>query len=179
MPKLFIITGVNGIGKSSIIPELKNTLDSGNFAIHDFDERGVPDNADREWRESEMKYWITIAKQNLDEDISTVLCGFVKTSDIMFALEGNPDIEVSVCILDASPETISKRISSRYTTPVSLLELESTTGKSLEKFISDNVWVASKFRIEATENSYYLLDTTGLSPDQVAAHIITWAEDRN
>jgi len=47
-PQLFIITGVNGIGKSTIIPELKGLLNSKNFVVHYFDERGVPDKADRE-----------------------------------------------------------------------------------------------------------------------------------
>ena len=173
-PQLFIITGVNGIGKSTVIPDLKRKLDPVSFVVHDFDERGVPDNADREWRKSEMKYWVTVAKSNLGENLSTVVCGFVKVSDINSALEDTPDITVSVCVLDASPVTISKRILSRYTTPESLVELERTTGKTPEKFVSDNVWVASKFREEANENSYYILDTNEKKPGQVATDIVAW-----
>lgn len=178
-PQLFIVTGVNGIGKSSVIPELKRTLDPVNFVVHDFDERGVPDNADREWRKSEMKHWVTVAELNLTENISTIVCGFIKASDIRYALENVPGITVSVCVLDASPETISRRILSRYTTPPSLIELERTTGKTPEKFVSDNVWVALKFREEANENDYYILDTNDKDPDQVATGIITWIKTRN
>lgn len=177
--QLFIITGVNGVGKSSVIPELKHILNSADFAVHDFDERGVPDNADKEWRKSEMKHWVTIAEHNLIENISTIVCGFIKASDIKFALEDAANITVSVCVLDASPETISKRILSRYTTQESLVELERTTGKTPEKFVSDNVWVASKFREEANENGYYILDTDEQNPDQVARRIITWVKTQN
>jgi len=178
-PQLFIITGVNGIGKSSVIPELKHTLDPASFVVHDFDERGVPDNADREWRKSETKHWVYTAKLNLNKNLSTVVCGFMKASDISYALENVPDITVSVCVLDASPDTISKRIVSRYTASESLIELERTTGKTPEKFVSDNVWVASKFREEANENGYYILDTNEKNPDQVATDIIAWIKIRN
>ncbi len=178
-PQLFIITGVNGIGKSSVIPELKSRLEPSGFAVHDFDERGVPNHADREWRKTEMKHWVTNAKNNLSENLSTVVCGFMKTSDIKFALEDATDIAVSVCVLDASSDTISKRILSRYTTPESLIELEHTTGKTPEKFVSDNVWVASKLREEANGNGYYILDTNEKSPEQVATNIIAWIKTRN
>jgi RNase adaptor protein for sRNA GlmZ degradation len=178
-PHLFIITGVNGIGKSSVIPELKRTLDPSIFVVHDFDERGVPDNADREWRKSEMKHWVTISELNMSKNISTVVCGFVKANDITLALEDASDIPVSICLLDASLETISTRVLSRYTTPESLVELERTTGKTPEKFVGDNVWGASKFREEANENGYYVLDTDALTPQQVAASIVTWINGSN
>ncbi len=177
--QLFIITGVNGIGKSSVIPELRYNLNPDSFVVHDFDERGVPDNADREWRKSETKHWFSTAKLNLNKHLSTVVCGFMKVSDISYALENVPDITVSVCVLNASPETISRRILSRYTTPESLIELERATGKTPEKFISDSVWIAPGFREEASENGYYILDTDELRPDQVASNIITWIKGNN
>jgi gluconate kinase len=176
MQKLFIITGVNGIGKSSVIPELRRTLNPDSFVVHDFDERGVPDNADREWRKSETIHWFSTAKLNQNKNLSTVVCGFMKVSDISYALENVPNINVSVCVLNASPDTISRRILSRYTTPESLIELERATGKTPEKFVSDSVWIAPKFREEAIEKGYFILDTDELTPDQVAKNIIAWME---
>lgn len=179
MQKLFIVTGVNGIGKSSIIPALKLNLNPLSFKVHDFDERGVPSNADRHWREAEMIHWVNVAKLNSQKNISTIVCGFVKTNDIKSSLIADSVIPVCVCVLDASPATIEKRISNRYTTPLSLTELERNTGKTLEKFISDNVWVAAKFREEAIENGYYVLNTDELSPELVAANIVTWINTQN
>ncbi len=177
--QLFIITGVNGIGKSTIIPELKDKLNSINFVVHDFDERGVPNNTDSEWRKSELKHWLTIAEHNISKNLSTIVCGFMKISDIMYALENADSIKISVCVLDASPETISIRISSRYLTSESLIELERTTGKTLEKFASDNIWIASKFREEVKENAYYVLDTNEQSPYKVATNVIAWIDKQN
>lgn len=177
-PQLFLITGVNGVGKSSVIPELRSLLNVDIFEIHDFDERGVPDNAGQEWRESETKYWVKSAEENGTRNISTVVCGFMKTGDIQHALSDRPEIRVNVCLLDASPETISKRILSRYTTPGSLQELERMTGKTPEKFVSDNVWVSTKFRKEAEENGYYVLDTNNLTPKEVAEKIVAWVNMR-
>jgi RNase adaptor protein for sRNA GlmZ degradation len=179
MQKLFIITGVNGIGKSSVIPELRRTLNPESFVVHDFDERGVPDNADREWRKSETKHWFSTAKLNQNKNLSTVVCGFMKVSDISYALENVPDITISVCVLNASPETISRRILSRYTTSESVIELERATGKTPEKFASDSVWIAPKFKEEAIEKGYHVLDTDELTPDQVATNIISWMEKNN
>lgn len=178
-PQLFIITGVNGIGKSTIIPELKDKLNSTNFVVHDFDERGVPDNANSEWRKSEMKHWFTIAEHNISKNLSTIVCGFMKMSDIKYALENGHSIKPSVCVLDASPETISNRILSRYLTPESRTELERTTGKTPEKFVSDNMWVSLKFREEANECAYYVLNTNEQSPDKVATNVIAWINIKN
>lgn len=177
-PQLFLITGVNGIGKSSVISHLKRKLDSASFAVHDFDERGVPDNADREWRKTETAHWMSLAMQNTNKNVSTIVCGFMKAGDITFASQGITDLIISVCVLDASPETISKRIASRYTTPESLVELERSTGKILEKFVNDNVWVATKFREEAKENGYYVLDTNEQNPEQVATNINVWVKKK-
>ncbi len=49
MQKVYFITGVNGVGKSTLIEYLKTFL-VGSFEVHDFDERGVPDKVGRQWR---------------------------------------------------------------------------------------------------------------------------------
>ncbi len=172
--KLFIITGVNGIGKSAVIPELMSKLDSLQYVIYDFDERGVPDNADRDWRESETIHWLEVAKQNTINNLSTLVCGFMKVSDIEQAIQKVPDIQVEVCLLDANPETISKRIMSRYQTQESLRELERTTGKNLEKFLGDNVWVSAKFRESVLNKDFAIIDTSDKNPVEVASAIVDW-----
>ena len=170
--RLIIVTGVNGIGKSTVIPELESRLKDSFFEIHDFDERGVPDNAGAEWRESETTHWFQLAKENETKGIKTVVCGFMKASDIDFAKEKEPEVEPAVHLLDADAETISARIMSRYTTPESLKELERTTGKTPEKFVQDNVWVSTKFREAAEERGYTIVDTSNLTPPEVAENLV-------
>ncbi|NOY35711.1 MAG: hypothetical protein GXP44_02225 [bacterium] len=171
--QIFFITGVNGIGKSTLVFYLKSIFDSANFKIHDFDERGVPNNADKNWRQSETLHWAQLGKENLKEGISTIVCGFMKSSEIQDAIK-QLAINVQVCVLDANPEIILSRISGRYTTPESLIELKRTTGKTPEKFAADNVWISSKFREEAKKNNYHLLDTSKFAPKDVAKNVQKW-----
>lgn len=170
--KLFIITGVNGIGKSTVIPEIKALLDSATYEVHDFDERGVPDKVDTEWREAETTHWFKVTKKNSSKGINTVVCGFIKACDVDFAQDQEPDVEPRVILLDADPETISTRITNRYTTTDSLQELERTTGKTLEKFIQDNVWISTKFKEAAKKRDYPIVDTSKMNPKQVAEKLV-------
>lgn len=174
--KLHIVTGVNGIGKSTVIPELTKALDVEKFHVHDFDERGVPDNADKAWRLSETIYWLELAKQNGAEGVKTIVCGFMKAEDIQVALEQVSDIQAEVCLLDGSPEVIAERLMSRYQTPESLVELERTTGKTPEKFVGDNVWVSTKFREAAKVNDFIIIDTSSQTPSEVAYAIAAWLD---
>lgn len=41
MKNVYFICGVNGVGKTAVIPELRLFLSEKDFIIHDFDERGV------------------------------------------------------------------------------------------------------------------------------------------
>lgn len=173
MSKIYFVVGVNGIGKSTVIPLLQRRLDSDTFTVHDFDERGVPNNADSTWRASEAVYWAGVGKNNLEKGISTVVCGFIKAKEITVASEA-VNLEIEVCLLDATPRAIESRILSRYTTPESLQELERTTGKTPEKFVQDNVWVSGKFREEATQTGYFILDTSDLTPEQIATALVNW-----
>lgn len=173
MPRIYFIIGVNGVGKSSVIPHLQSSLPNAKYSVHDFDERGVPDNADKMWRQSELQHWLEIGKQNLPNNISTVICGFVKPEEL-HTLAQTLDLPVSVIVLDADADSISKRILSRYLTQESKTELERTTGKSPEKFIEDNIWVSTKFREDAQKFGYTILDTSNLSSEGAANQLVVF-----
>ncbi|HEX5774998.1 MAG TPA: hypothetical protein VFY28_03540, partial [Candidatus Paceibacterota bacterium] len=74
--KIYFVSGVNGVGKSTLIPHLKALLPADKYIVHDFDARGVPDGADRAWRINEVKLWLEEAAKI--EDKNTVVCGFAK-----------------------------------------------------------------------------------------------------
>lgn len=167
---MFLITGVNGIGKSTLISQLKNKLDANTFNIYDFDERGVPSNADQQWRESETLHWIKTGKENKE---NTVVCGFMKFAEIEKSLS-KLGVQAQICLLDADEETISNRILGRYINSERIAELERVTGKTPEKFAQDNVWVSSKFREEAIQKNYFIVDTSNSSPGEVAEKVVDW-----
>lgn len=163
MKQLFFITGVNGVGKTTVIKYLKNLLGPA-FEIHDFDERGVPNNAGRQWRFDETEYWIALGKENSEKNISTIICGFAKPSEIN-------DPSVGLILLDADEATIKKRLWNRYQTPESIQIIERVVGKPVQKFIDDNVYYSSIMRQEAAKFGIKIIDTTTLSPEQVAENI--------
>ncbi len=174
--KIFIVTGVNGIGKSTVIPEIIKRLDSTKYAVHDFDERGVPDNADKSWRETETIHWLEVANQNAEVNVVTIVCGFMKITDIEYAMSSIPHVKVEVCLMDGSSEVIIERLTQRYQTSESLVELKRTTGKTTEKFIEDNLWVSAKFREVAKERGFRIIDTSKKTPAEVADLIVGWLD---
>jgi predicted ATPase len=169
--RVIFIIGVNGVGKSSIIPFLKEKLDSNTFEIHDFDERGVPDNADKDWRQSETKHWLNIGKKNLNNNTSTIVCGFIKPEEVKNATQES-NIDSITILLDIDEVSLTSRILSRYETSESLVELLRTTGKTPEKFIQDNVWVSKKFREDSKRLDFYIVETSSLSPESVCNQVV-------
>ncbi|NTW30766.1 MAG: hypothetical protein HGA33_05790 [Candidatus Moranbacteria bacterium] len=164
IPKTFFVIGVNGVGKSTVLPYLRRLLPVEKFDVHDFDERGVPDNADKMWRMSESDYFIGLGEVNMSRGISTVICGFVKPLEIVGRAE---------CILlDADEEIIRERLSSRYRTTESVDELRRTTGKTVEKFIADNMFIAASFRKDCHDTECMILDTSTCAPESVASAIV-------
>jgi 2-phosphoglycerate kinase len=166
MKEIFFITGVNGVGKTSIIKYLKNTLDP-HFEVHDFDERGVPNNAGRDWRLEETKHWITLGKENGKQNISTIICGFARPSEIS-------DESVGFILLDANEETIKQRLWSRYQTTESIQIIEKVVNKPVQRFIDDNILFSKVMREEATKYGVKIIDTTQLTPEQVAKNIVDY-----
>ena len=55
--KMYFISGVSGVGKTSSMEILKRDL-SEQYVVKDFDERGVPKGGGRPWRLAATKYWI-------------------------------------------------------------------------------------------------------------------------
>ena len=125
--KIYFVIGANGAGKSTILPDLRTRLPEKFFELHDFDERGVPDNADKVWRMSETDYWIGLGEENKSKGISTIICGFSKPAEI--------GARARIILLDVDEAALKKRLKGRYQTEASLMELERTTGKTVEKFI--------------------------------------------
>lgn len=171
MNKTFFVTGVNGVGKSTIIPHLKSILPENDFVVHDFDARGVPSDADKKWRISETKYWIGEGKKLSDEK-STVICGFIKPSDIDdYDLGGHKSSEIILILLDATPEIIRQRLTSRYTKNGVFDEFQTVISKPINEFINGNVWFSGQIKSEFEKCGFPIVDTTNLTPEDVAKKV--------
>ncbi len=171
MNKVFFVIGANGVGKTTTFNLLKNNLSESNFNMYDFDERGVPNNADKEWRKSETEYWLHLGIEKKKQNKNTVVCGFMKPEEIEEMAEKLGDKPV-VIFLDADTDTISERIRSRYLDESSIKELFRATNKSVEKFIEDNVYYSNILRDSCLQNNYKIIETTNKNGAQVAKEVL-------
>ena len=167
-PKIYFITGVCGVGKSAVIPDLKLSFDKKDFDIHDFDERGVPSGVNREWRKKETEFWLNLGRLNLKNNISTIICGFSNPKEVIY---NNID-NTRFILLDAEKETIKNRIAKRYKTKKSEQELKRVSACSVESFIEDNADFSEILRIICQNDKRCdIIDTTDKSPKEVAKQI--------
>ena len=60
---ILFITGTSGSGKTTLVHHLRAQLPSTLFEVYDFDENGVPQDADAVWRQ-ETDYWLQKAAEN-------------------------------------------------------------------------------------------------------------------
>lgn len=158
--KVFFISGVPGAGKTSLIKPLSSLLGS-NFDIHDFDERGVPDNVNIEWRISETAYWIDIANKNSLKGISTIICG----NSIP---EISSELQVIFLILDLSEEKIRERLLNRYNNPEKVKDLKRMTGQTPEESIQANIYNTHSLRKLFKEHKIKSIDTSYKTSEKVA-----------
>lgn len=165
MKSLYFVTGVCGVGKTAVLGPLKALLGPG-FEVHDFDERGVPDNADRAWRLAETRRWADLAAENTQKNIVTIVCGFARPSEM------EEDASVGFVLLDASEETIRRRLLNRYQTPESVAEIQRASGKTVQQFVADNVEFSSVLSKEAEQFGVDIVETDSLTPKQVAKEVL-------
>ncbi|MBP6931443.1 MAG: AAA family ATPase [Candidatus Pacebacteria bacterium] len=109
----YFITGTSGSGKTTLMNSLKGKLPTGSFRVYDFDEIGVPENADKKWREESTDKWIQISNENEKNKISTVICGVSAPSEILNSPSLNKDTDLVFGILHADDEVIKSRLKER------------------------------------------------------------------
>ncbi len=170
MNKIFFISGVNGVGKSSIMPHLRLLLSPDKFAIHDFDERGVPKDADKNWRIAETKYWVNQGIELAQKNKNIVICGFVKPEDFQ-ALPDIEPLEIVKILLDAQPEIIRQRLVNRYTKNGHYDESQQVIGKPVSAFIAGNLHILSQMKTMFEELNCPIIDTSNLTPEKVATEV--------
>ncbi len=173
MNNVFFVIGANGVGKTTTCNFLKDKLLVSSFSVYDFDERGVPDKADKDWRRSETEYWQSLGIENKKLNTNTVVCGFMKPEEIEEIAEKIGDRPV-VIFLDADADMISERIRSRYLNESSIKELFRATNKSVEKFIEDNVYYSNILRESCLQNKYRIIKTTKKNSKQVAKEVFDY-----
>lgn len=97
---IYFIAGASGSGKSAIIEDLKLALP--NAAIHDFDDIGVPENADKIWRQKATEQWLQRYLTQKDSVGIFCVCGQVVLGEILACPSANKIGKVNFCLLEVS-----------------------------------------------------------------------------
>lgn len=172
MKEIIFVCGVNGVGKSSIIPYLKSLLSLDKYDIRDFDERGVPESAGSAWRMSETAYWLETAKRTLkDTGRITIVCGFIKPIDFGTSLK-DLGSTIQCILLDAHSDAIRQRLKQRYTKNGFFDPEQKVIGKSVLEFIDGNLYTLNMLKGEFEALGCPIIDTSKLAPEEVAKSII-------
>ncbi len=109
---IFFITGTSGCGKSTLMMLLKLQLLGLQFAVYDFDEVGVPANADQVWRQQTTDYWLIKAGENSLQNISTIICGVTVPSEVLGSLH-KPDLPIYFGFIKVADAIIHNRLQQR------------------------------------------------------------------
>lgn len=170
--KVYFISGVCGVGKSSVLKHLRGLLPYDKYDIRDFDERSVPDGGGLEWHNSETLHWLEVSSENATNNLSTIICGFADPARFWGVYKASDHPPAKLFLLHASGETIRKRLLGRHSTPESIVEINRTSGVPLDEFIENNISYAPKLYKIFEKDKSFIIDTESKTPEEVAGEII-------
>jgi predicted kinase len=156
---IFFITGTSGSGKSTLTKILQKKLPSALFAVYDFDENGVPSNADVEWRQSTTQYWLSQAAKNAPKGKITIICGVTLPSEVINAAR-KFDFTLYFGFMKINDEVIKNRLRDR---------------KWDAQLIKDNINWAHHLENEViNQKNYSVIDCSTALPEQIANDFAQW-----
>ncbi len=94
---IYFIAGASGSGKSANIPFLKKILD---MPIYDFDDIGVPADADTTWRQESTEKWIQKYLQEQKSHPDICLLGQMVLGEILAFPSAKQLGKINFCLLD-------------------------------------------------------------------------------
>jgi broad-specificity NMP kinase len=172
LQKIYFISGVSGVGKTSTMTHLKKSLSSDKYDIRDLDERGVPDGGGLEWLNNETRYWLETAKENAENGKSTIICGFANPELFNEVYKQGEDIPAELILLHASPKVLEERLHRRHSTPESVKEIERAAGIPLEQFIENNKKFTYTLKSIFEKNGGSIIETDNKPPEDVSKEIV-------
>ncbi|GLW04792.1 hypothetical protein Slala05_84220 [Streptomyces lavendulae subsp. lavendulae] len=108
---LLKLTGSSCSGKTTIALSVGERL--GGIVVHDFDELGVPDDADRIWRNRTTEMWLCRALEYQRCGLDLLLTGQSPLGEVL-AAPSAPLLEgIAVCLVDVSDQVRRRRLTER------------------------------------------------------------------
>ena len=186
--KLYFIGGASGSGKTAIIPGLQKILGS-EIKVYDFDDIGVPEGADKKWRQEATEKWL---QQLLSYKKNTCLVGVV-LGEILACPSAKHIKEIHFLLLDVDDVARIKRIRTRGDVAyinqyilnwASWLRVHNQEPKWEQSVIKDDSWDGLDFSSwDQIKNwpsnvTTKTIDTTYLDIKEVAEQVAAWMNDK-
>jgi hypothetical protein len=108
---LFLLFGSGASGKTVAIEALRGRV--AHLAVHDFDELGVPSDADAAWRHRANEAWVVRALEYQATGIDVLLAGQTPLGELLATPSASSLDAISACLLDCDDETRLARLAAR------------------------------------------------------------------
>ena len=182
--KLYFIGDASGSGKTAIMSGLKKIL-SKSITVYDFDDIGVPDNADKKWRQESTEKWL---QKLLSEGKNTCLLGQIVLGEILACPSAKQINKINFCFLDVNDFERIQRLKIRNTYGVdqnmlnwsSWLRMHHHDPQWMQHVLKENCWDKLTFsnwdKLVNWESvaKIKMINTTKLSLNKVATKVSNW-----
>lgn len=187
--KIYFIGGASGSGKTAIMPQLQNILSS-DFEVHDFDDIGVPENADKKWRQESTEKWLY---KLLAKDKDACLLGQIVLGEVLACPSAKKLDSINFCLLDVDDFERIKRLKKRgtYGTNQNMLNWSAwlrmhTHDPQWEQPVikDDGAWDGLNFSSWDRKSAWpanvtvTIIDTTMLSIQETALQVAKWIRNK-
>lgn len=168
MMAMIFISGAAGVGKSTVIKNLKTNLPKESFSLHDIDESDLWNHDYKAWKIAKIDYWLQRSKSNNQFEIDTILCGIVSPNDVSAAQSFSDGLPIKYILLHASPEILASRLLSKFGTEEKRASFDEKKVKRITSFVQGHI-ATSKKLLEVFQNhpQSLVLDTTESSAIEI------------
>lgn len=186
---IFFVTGASGSGKTACMPELARLLPQA--ALHDFDEVGVPPGAGKVWRQATTEGWLQRGLACAREARDLVVCGQAVLGEIL-ACPSADGASIAVCLLDCAEVARVDRLRARGPDGctqdtlgwAAWLRVHAVDPAWRPDVLRDGAWPGMRWERWAGWRrgdprwGAPVIDTTLLSPAEVATDVARWVKSR-
>lgn len=185
----YFVAGASGSGKTAIIVDLQKTLGD-TVSVYDFDSIGVPEGADKTWRQESTEKWL---QRLLKENKDACLIGQIVLGELLACPSAKQLEKINFCLLDVSDAERIKRLKKRNTDGIdqnmlnwsSWLRMHHQDPQWMQHVLKEACWYKLDFS-NWDQLSHWdskaivkILDTTELSIQQVTEAIASWVNTEN
>lgn len=189
---LLVLTGSSGAGKTTLARGVARP----GLRVHDFDEVGVPSDADTVWRQRTGEHWLrqAIAIQAHGDDL--LLTGQSPLGEILATPSATALDGIAICLVDVAEDERHQRLAGRDPDLWSAAQLDAFAGWARwqrghardpqyhPEVIVDGGWPAMRWDRwrdwTAADSRWHttILDTTGRPVDESTAALAGWVDQQ-